>query len=250
MRQRPHRPSTVRKYHSPTRPVTAEPGAEPGVDTTKEADPQYKSLRAECAITVVEFSADRMETRELDNDSLQPHLDTPKEEWVTCRWINVDGLSYDVIQMLGNYKKLHRLAIEDLMYTRGWTKADWYSDHAFMLLTLQKLVRRGPYTGDKLEEDRYKLPLWRRILFGQKYHEDPIDQYEAEMADFDETARNMSPVVRAIKPSSKPIRTLQRYRGGANIERAEYMERNSGLTEKGLTVSVEQVSIFLTSDNT
>jgi len=111
--------------------VTSEPGAEPGVDTSKEADPTYKKLQAECAITVVEFSADRMETRELDNDSLQPYLDLPQEDWVSCRWINVDGLSYDVIQMLGNYKKLHSLAIEDLMYTRGRTKADWYSDHAF-----------------------------------------------------------------------------------------------------------------------
>jgi len=76
-----------------------------------------------------------METTELDNDTLQPYLDLPKEEWVDCRWINVDGLSYDVIQMLGNYKKLHRLAIEDLMYTRGRTKADWYSDHAFSKCT-------------------------------------------------------------------------------------------------------------------
>jgi Mg2+ and Co2+ transporter CorA len=46
------------------------------------------------------------------------------------------------------------------------------------------------------------------------------------------------------------IRTLQRYRGGANVERAEYMEENSALKNKNLGVSVEQVSIFLTSDNT
>lgn len=51
------------------------------------------------------------------------------------------------------------------------------------------------------------------------------------------------------KPKHK-FRTLQRYRGGPNIERTEYMERHSALSDKHLAVSVEQVSMFLTSDNT
>jgi Mg2+ and Co2+ transporter CorA len=45
------------------------------------------------------------------------------------------------------------------------------------------------------------------------------------------------------------IRTLQRYRGGPNVERILYLEQNSALTDKRLTVSVEQVGIFLCSDN-
>ena len=46
-----------------------------------------------------------------------------------------------------------------------------------------------------------------------------------------------------------PTRTLQRYHGGPNEERTEYMEKKSALASKGLAVSVEQVSIFLTADN-
>lgn len=45
-------------------------------------------------------------------------------------------------------------------------------------------------------------------------------------------------------------RTIQRYRGGINIDRELYMERNSPLTKKGLAVSIEQVSVFLLEDNT
>jgi Mg2+ and Co2+ transporter CorA len=41
------------------------------------------------------------------------------------------------------------------------------------------------------------------------------------------------------------LRTLQRYRGGPNNERMEYMERHSPLTRRKLAVSAEQVSIFL-----
>ena len=46
------------------------------------------------------------------------------------------------------------------------------------------------------------------------------------------------------------IRTLQRYHGGANEERTRFMEDNSALRHKALAVAVEQVSIFLTANNT
>lgn len=60
----------------------------------------------------------------------------------------------------------------------------------------------------------------------------------------------VSPAVLAKAKPTHKFRTLQRYRGGPNLERTEYMERHSALSEKHLSVSVEQVSIFLTSDNT
>lgn len=43
------------------------------------------------------------------------------------------------------------------------------------------------------------------------------------------------------------LRTLQRYHGGENVERAAYMEDHSPLTKARKAVSAEQVSIFLTS---
>lgn len=72
-----------------------------------------------------------MVQHQLNNGTLEGFLNVPKEDWVVCRWINVNGLSWDVIRLLGNYKRLHRLAIEDLMNTRGRTKVDWYSDQSF-----------------------------------------------------------------------------------------------------------------------
>ncbi len=47
--------------------------------------------------------------------------------------------------------------------------------------------------------------------------------------------------------SLQKFRTLQRYHGGPNQERMAYMEAHSPLTIRKLAVSVEQVSIFLTS---
>jgi Mg2+ and Co2+ transporter CorA len=51
-------------------------------------------------------------------------------------------------------------------------------------------------------------------------------------------------------PSTTQIKTLQRFRGGPNVDRIIYLEQHSALTPKHLTVSVEQVSIFLMADNT
>ena len=50
--------------------------------------------------------------------------------------------------------------------------------------------------------------------------------------------------------SVKKVRTLQRYHGGPNETRILFMEKHSALASKNLGVGVEQVSIFLTSDNT
>lgn len=142
LRRRVTRSHTVRHYQSPTRPYQhQEPGAEPGVDTKDDtAGQSYHHLYARCLITVVDFSEEKVECHELDNDSLEDFLSYPKPDWVACRWVNVNGLSWDVIKRLGNHKQLHRLAIEDLMSTHSRTKVDWYSDQAFCKSLLQPSI--------------------------------------------------------------------------------------------------------------
>jgi Mg2+ and Co2+ transporter CorA len=75
---------------------------------------------------VVDFSEDEMVMHDFDNAGLIQFIDKKQEDWIKCRWINVNGLSWDVIQALGKYKRLHRLAIEDMVNTNNRTKADWY----------------------------------------------------------------------------------------------------------------------------
>jgi hypothetical protein len=110
----------------PSRP-NWHPGQEPGLDTSKPNGGrlQKPTLHEECQITVVDYSEDKMVMHDLDNEQLISFLDQKQESWISCRWFNVNGLSWDVIQALGNHKKLHRLAIEDLMNTNNRTKVDW-----------------------------------------------------------------------------------------------------------------------------
>ncbi len=133
LKRRSTRSSTTRTF----RPANDEyvlrpnwqPGQEPGLDPQKKngGRAEVPVLQADCEITVVDYSEDDMVMHHLDNASLPGWLEKEgkKDEWVKCRWINVNGLSWDVIQALGKHKKLHRLAIEDLINTKNRTKADW-----------------------------------------------------------------------------------------------------------------------------
>lgn len=137
LQRRPMRSSTAKTYRPEGRGKPWQPGQEPGIDTSapQHAHPSSATvvpeLHEECDITVVDFSHEDMQMHRLDNKSLVPFMAEPRPDWAVCRWINVNGLSWDVIKLLGNDKGLHRLAIEDLMNPRNRTKADWYSDHTY-----------------------------------------------------------------------------------------------------------------------
>ena len=211
----------------------------------------------------------------LDNETLPHFMDMPRPDWAACRWINVNGLSWDVIKLLGNDKHLHRLAVEDLMNPRNRTKADWYSDHTYMVLPLQKLIHFHSDThcdsdceewdsDDGMIKKRKQKGLLssfrrRKSEKNRKEPPKPLDS-AAEMHTPVNPASNGfahagNGFVKAHSSSTMDapvtnVRTLQRYHGGPNEERIEFMEKHSALASKSLGVGVEQVSIFLISDNT
>lgn len=135
IKQRVHRSSTAKTYQPERRGRLWAPGQEPGIDPTQSHDSYESStvphLFEECEIKVVDFSLESIEVHTLDNKALADFLDAPRPDWASCRWISVNGLSWDVIRLLGNDKGLHSLAIEDMMNTHNRTKADWYSDHIY-----------------------------------------------------------------------------------------------------------------------
>lgn len=274
------------------------PGQEPGFDTRDPAPPYSQitghdihvadKIYGKCNITVVDYSSDFMVTTDLDNHNLEDFLKRPREDWVQVRWINCDGLSWDVIRLLGNYKGLHRLAIEDLMNTKNRTKVDWYNDHTFMILPLQKLVNTVEDEDDESDsdkEDLAKVKVHGRMrhvtqiisekhrrqresrhkkkrqgaiqsLFTDVFKPKP-KEHAAHLMKIRQTggltpANSFNPA-KAVEDTpwaKKAIRTLQRYQSPANEDRIEFMERHGVLNSKGLKVSIEQVSIFLCAGST
>ncbi|RAH82330.1 cora family metal ion transporter [Aspergillus japonicus CBS 114.51] len=284
-RIRRRRSTTARSYYREDGPHDQnwQPGEEPGIDPNQPL-PAYNAewmastaadLYKRCEISVVDFSQHEMRQYILDNDTLEPFLEREREPWVQCRWINVNGLSWDVIRILGNHKCLHRLAIEDLINETNRTKVDWYSDHAYIVLKLQKLIKlrdeeedsdsdessdggHGPWSNDRKSSTASTISLKRPtkrtlILDALK------DIFRSKSSDRGGTGRRTSSGL--SKAASKvsglsdlenelPPRSIQRLRGGPNEERIAFMERHAILAAKGLCVILEQVSIFLHSDNT
>ena len=268
-----------------------QPGSEPGIDTSKPDGGRetLAQLKAASEITVVDFSQAQMSTATLDNATLADFLAKPKAAGIKCRWINVNGLSWDVIQMLGNYKNLHRLAIEDLINTRNRTKADWYPTHTYMVLTLQKLVHFD-YAKNRLghdddssssddDDDDDDQPANNRtsirsgstsrsrpgiartirdVLGGRKNRSAAFDASgfmapkSLESGRQDPRLAARATTLRELADFShiNEFRTLQRYHASPNDARTEFMERHSALSSRGLAVAAEQVSIFVTDDNT
>jgi Mg2+ and Co2+ transporter CorA len=263
------------------------PGQEPGIDTSDPAPPyskgstiggdtsSHEKLDQPCEITIVDYSQDDFQTYSLDNGNLAEFLDQPAEDWAVVRWINVNGLSWDVIRLLGNHKGLHRLAIEDLMNTRNRTKADWYADHTYMVMSLQRLVNiQEPDSDSDSEDDESELekPGWKekgrlemRRKLAEKGHEKRrkgailtllsdllrSKRKKKHSANRSDTLNSANGFTQAQAPwARREVKTLQRFHAGPNHDRTEYMERHSALGKKGLAVSMEQVSMFLTGDNT
>lgn len=290
IRRRSKRTNTLRSYYregaSPERQWEA--GKEPGIDPNRASplsDSEWTLLPVElhriCEITVVDFSQEDMRHYVLDNTSLEQFLAREREPWVQCRWINVNGLSWDVIRILGRHKNLHRLAIEDLMHPHNRTKVDWYSDHAYIVMSLQRLEKLRHYESsdsddgdhkssdndsDSESEDSSLPPVAARrrkwnvikaalkdLLFPNRSRKER--DREKVNPGHDQRFNGGGGLPGTINTgefiSRSPMpRTLQRYRGGPNEERIEFMERHAVLAGQGLRVTLEQVSIFLNSDNT
>ncbi|KAI4286477.1 MAG: hypothetical protein L6R35_004272 [Caloplaca aegaea] len=270
IKRRIRRSTTAKTYRPERRGRQWAPGQEPGIDPSLPSDGHEPStiphLFEECEIMVVDFSMDDIELHRLGNKSLEPFLQDQRPEWATCRWINVNGLSWDVIKLIGNDKGLHRLAIEDMMNTTNRTKADWYSDHTYMVLPLQKLFHLRSRSdsdseGSDSDDDKQRKGQRRRRKkhFWSSWMASKTERQEDEPPKPLDTAADMHDPTNgfitahaslSVEPRTTKVRTLQRYHGGPNEERIQFMEKHSALSSKKLGVSVEQVSIFLTADNT
>lgn len=250
-----------------------QPGSEPGADPYKKdgGHASLSNLSAACKITIVDFSQDDIRLEYLTNSSLEAFLDKPQAPWAKCRWINVNGLSWDVIAALGKHKRLHKLSIEDIMNTRNRTKTDWYANHAFMVFTMLKLAHvceedssdedsgaesdTKSYTGS-ISSSRKKAHFARGVskslksMFTRTKNK-RTNSFEKSLENGHSHSHLQSYDTDLSTASGETLeRTLQRYQAGPNEAKIEFMEKHSALAPHQLGVIAEQVSIFITNDNT
>ncbi|KAI0082128.1 hypothetical protein K474DRAFT_1655466 [Panus rudis PR-1116 ss-1] len=122
-------------------------GAEPGIDPRREsANLSYGHLRQQCLIEVVDYSTMRSSFGRMSNAEfvklMADDRASAREPWAKVRWINVGGISWDVISALAIRYDIHPLALEDVLHDRGHarSKVDYYQRHLFLRLLCHSLT--------------------------------------------------------------------------------------------------------------
>lgn len=125
-----------------------------------------------------------------------------------------------------------------------------YPNHAFIIMTLQKLVHLVD-DDDKSSDSssttsRKSLNTLKNMFWGMNKKKGATVDLEKplDLPDMRDLPRRLN-----LNETSM-MRTLQRYHASGNEVRTSFMEAHSSLAPYNMAVSAEQVSIFLTSDNT
>ncbi|KAI8804922.1 hypothetical protein BJ742DRAFT_822037 [Cladochytrium replicatum] len=100
------------------------------------------AIRCDVVVTVVDYSEGHCKTTTLNNEGIENFLKLPRPEFSKARWINVQGVDFEVMRVLAQRFKLHPLAIEDIFHTPARTKADFYDDHLFATMILVNKAKR------------------------------------------------------------------------------------------------------------
>ncbi|KAI0937315.1 hypothetical protein AcW1_001327 [Taiwanofungus camphoratus] len=121
-------------------------GAEPGIDPRRaSANMVYAHIKQRCVIEVVDYSTMRVSFGRMTNHEFTRMLADPsasrRDPWVRVRWINVGGLSWDVISALALKYDMHPLALEDVLHQsrNSRSKADYYPQHLFLRILCHSL---------------------------------------------------------------------------------------------------------------
>jgi Mg2+ and Co2+ transporter CorA len=132
-----------------------------------------------------------------------------------------------------------------------------YPNHAFLVLTLQKLVHLVEEEDDSTDTDstysRRSFAALRdsfRDLWRSTRKPDPDQEKSMYGNGAGPSGSDGKPAYHHSLLQTSMVRSLQRYHASGNEARTEYMELHSSLAPWKMAVSAEQVSIFLTSDNT
>ncbi|KAJ6489813.1 hypothetical protein C8R45DRAFT_991870 [Mycena sanguinolenta] len=207
-------------------------GDEPGVDPRRAgADAQYGGIKQDCVIELADYSAVRSSFRRMTNrefvDLLADPAASAREPWVKVRWINIGGMSWDVMKALSLKSDLHPLALEDVFqaHPRARSKADYYAQHLFLRVLCHDL-----------QEDLVSIPS---LLSSYS-----PNQFTTERSDDEKTLHSS---LRGRIPWLKQLRAAAAADQQRRIQDATLQALKSG---ERVNVNVVPMFIFLFRDGT
>ncbi|KAK7208528.1 hypothetical protein BZA70DRAFT_245301 [Myxozyma melibiosi] len=201
-------------------------GWEPGIDVRNTV----VELGEDSVVTIVDYNSDRYRiVNKIDKFSIDEFL-RDEQPWSSVRWINVNGLSWEVLRSISEFYGLHPLAVEDMVDIPKRAKADHYKNQTFCTLPLHKLVSTAVV--DKYFESLQKLSWVNRLLGRRKKTVESIIMNA-----------NLATVM-----AEQNMMTMQEWNNPSTS--SEYYVMKRSLERYHEIVAVEQVSIFLIENHT
>ncbi|KAF9077284.1 hypothetical protein BDP27DRAFT_1441980 [Rhodocollybia butyracea] len=122
-------------------------GAEPGVNPRHlSANLRYRGVREPCSIRVLDYSPVSIASKTMSNNEFIDMLHDPRKgarpSWAKVRWIDVGGISWDVLKALATKYDIHYLALENILHTHSKataSKSDYYLQHLFLRILCLEL---------------------------------------------------------------------------------------------------------------
>ncbi|KAF9011264.1 magnesium transporter [Cyathus striatus] len=182
-------------------------GAEPGVDPRRaSADLTYGHIKQDCVIEIVDYSTLRTSFGRMTNKEFVSFMGDPeasrRDPWVKVRWINIGGMSWDVIKAVSIKYDLHPLALEDVFHghTQTRSKADYYSRHLFLRVLCHELGEE-----DELLHPSQTAAYGSTLTAEPDVMEEEEEEENEKIMDEERTAYGSTP-----NPKSSPSRNMRR----------------------------------------
>ncbi|KAJ7074378.1 magnesium transporter [Mycena amicta] len=158
--------SSSSSMRPPVKPYS-EIGSEPGVDPfAASSDFQYG--QSPCLIEIWDYSPENVTRTPMTNEGLVHFLQqAPPEASSHLRWINVGGISWDVVSSLARRYQLHPLSLEDILHEQGHnhSKADYYQQHLFIRVLCHSLSDGDHSSG---VEAKSEFPGYPRVTSSRR----------------------------------------------------------------------------------
>ncbi|KAK3810357.1 MAG: hypothetical protein J3Q66DRAFT_352874 [Benniella sp.] len=111
-----------------------------GVDAT-DMDSVFGCIENKVDVLAMDMDQTRYTKRvAMNNAEFLQWLEQPRPAWSKVRWININGMSWDIIKAISIKYNLHQLAVEDLLHVPQRTKVDVYPQQTYIACTLLTLM--------------------------------------------------------------------------------------------------------------
>ncbi|KAF9296329.1 hypothetical protein BGZ88_000120 [Linnemannia elongata] len=142
-------------------------------------DSIFNRIDQQVHVTVLDVNQTEYAVRaNLNNNEFLEWLKQPRPDWSVVRWININGMSWDVIKAIAIEYDVHHLAVEDLLHVPQRTKVDIYPKQTYISCTLLTLLEHLG-DGESRQVNPYTSPLGMDPEFlSQRLPLEQLDSYK------------------------------------------------------------------------